>query len=163
MPELLRLYVIGLKSPWDQGGVILPPDLPEAAKTVKFSAIAAEVNGRIAYVLSILLMPFFGAPLGITSPRSGCGACPAGGRRGRLAYQKGLEFTGKGAAAGKIPAEISIWLVFVIFAALTMWLFARTASTTGHTPFNRFEDALADLSHAISMRLSSKHGKPAAA
>jgi lipopolysaccharide export system permease protein len=158
LPELARMYVIGLRAPWDKGGVILPPDLPEQARTVKFSAIAAELNGRIAYALSILLMPFFGAPLGITSPRSGRFAGPAVGLLGILAYQKALEFTAKAAAAGKIPAEISIWLVFVIFSALTMLLFVRTANTTGHTPFNRFEDALGDLGRAISMRFSSKRG-----
>jgi lipopolysaccharide export system permease protein len=163
LPELLQMYVIGLKSPWDKGGVVLPPDLPPAAKTVKFSAIAAELNGRIAYALSIVLMPFFGAPLGITSPRSGRFAGPAVGLLGILAYQKGLEFTGKGAAAGKIPAELSIWLVFVIFAGLTMWLFVSTSNTTGLTPFNKFEDALAQLGRAISMRLSSKQRKAAAA
>lgn len=163
LPELLQMYVIGLKSPWDEGGVVLPPDLPAAAKTVKFSAIAAELNGRIAYALSIILMPFFGAPLGITSPRSGRFAGPAVGLLGILAYQKGLEFTGKGAAAGKIPAELSIWLVFVIFAGLTMWLFVATSNTTGLTPFNKFEDALAQLGRAISMRLSSKQRKAAAA
>jgi hypothetical protein len=150
--------VIGLRSPWDRGGVILPEGLPEIAKTVRFSAISAELNSRIAYALSILLMPFFGAPLGITSPRSGRFAGPTVGLLGILAYQKGLEFTTKGAAAGKIPAEISIWSVFIIFAALTIMLFYKTANATGVTPFNRFEDWLDTVGRAISMRFSSKRG-----
>lgn len=156
--ELLRMYVIGLKSPWDRGGVILPADVPAIAKTISFSAIASEVNGRIAYALSILLMPFFAAPLGITSPRSGRFAGPAVGLLGILAYQKALEFTGKGATAGKIPAEASIWAAFLFFAVLTAILFVKTANTTGITPFNRFEDALSDFTRAITLRLSSKRG-----
>jgi len=161
--ELLRMYMIGLKSPWDRGGVILPADVPDIAKTISFAAITAEVNGRIAYAFSILLMPFFAAPLGVTSPRSGRIAGPAAGLLGILAYQKTLEFIGKGATAGKIPAALSIWAVYFVFAGLTAWLFVRTANTTGITPFNRFEDALSDITRAITMRLSSKRGSATAA
>jgi lipopolysaccharide export system permease protein len=158
LPELLRMYIIGLRSPWDQGGVILPADLPEMAKTVRFSAIAAETNSRIAYAFSILLMPFFGAPLGITSPRSGRYAGPTVGLLGILAYQKTLEFTTKGAAAGKIPAEISIWGVFIVFAVLTWLLFQKTANATGVTPFNKFEEGLLSVMRSISLRLTHKRG-----
>ena len=84
------------------------------------------------------------------------------GLLGILAYQKGLEFTGKGAAAGKIPAVLSIWTVFFIFAAATIILFVRTADTTGVTPFNRFEDALSDFARAIGMRLLPKRRTAAA-
>jgi lipopolysaccharide export system permease protein len=156
LDELAKSYWFGLMGNWDKGGINLPDGVPDNAKTIRFSGIAAEINERIAYAFSILLMPFFGAPLGITSPRSSRFAGPAVGLLGILAYQKILEFTGKGAAAGKIPAAVSIWAVYVIFAALTALLFWRTARSTGMTPFNVFENALADLTRSISIRLTAK-------
>jgi lipopolysaccharide export system permease protein len=152
------VFFAGLRGDWDAGGVTLPPGVPDNAKTIHFSGITAELNERIAYAFSILLMPFFAAPLGITSPRSSRFAGPAVGLLGILAYQKMLEFTGKGAAAGKIPAATSIWLVFIAFAALTALLFWSTSRSTGMTPFNKFENLLADITHTISMKLTSKRG-----
>ena len=154
--ELIQMYLIGLRSPWDQGGVVLPPELPEAAKTVKFSAIAAELHGRLAYVFSIFLMPMFAAPIGITSPRSSRYTGPIVGLIGILAYQKALEFTAKGAAAGKIPAEPAVWGVFVLFTVLAILLFVKTANTTGLTPFNKFEDALSSVTRVVTSRFSHK-------
>ena len=158
MDELARVFLAGLRGDWDAGGVTLPAGVPDNAKTIHFSGITAELNERIAYAFSILLMPFFAAPLGITSPRSSRFAGPAVGLLGILAYQKMLEFTGKGAAAGKIPAATSIWLVFIAFALLTTLLFWSTSRSTGMTPFNKFENALADITHTISMKLTSKRG-----
>ena len=76
---------------------------------------------------------------------------------------RGILVVLEGAAAGKIPAEIAIWSVFIIFAASTAVLFVKTANTTGITPFNRFEDALSEITRAITMRLSSKRGSAATA
>ncbi len=163
MYELAQCYVFGLTGNWDKGGFTFPDGVPENAKTIRFSGIAAEFNERLAYALSILLMPFFGAPLGITSPRSSRFAGPAVGLLGILAYQKMLEFTGKGAAAGKIPAALSIWCVFIVFAGLTALLFWRTSRSTGITPFNAFENALADLGRAVTIRLTPRRAREAKA
>ena len=70
-----------------------------------------------------------------------------------------LEFTGKGAAAGKIPAAASIWTVFIVFAGLTALLFWRTSKSTGITPFNKFENALAELTRTISIKLTAKRAE----
>ncbi len=154
--ELGQMYWLGLRAGGDTSGIKAPEGVPPNAATIRFSGIAAEINERIAYAFSILLMPFFAAPLGITSPRSSRFAGPALGLLGILAYQKLLEFTGKGAAAGNIPAALSIWAVFFVFTALTLLLFWRTSGSTGMTPFNKFENALADIGHQVRLRLTAR-------
>jgi len=153
--ELLRLYMSGLlSSHWGSSDNLLS-HVPESARSIHFSAIAAEVNHRLAYALSIFIVPFFAAPLGITSPRSSRYGGLAIGSIGILAFQKTLEFVSKAAAVDNIPAALSIWSVYVAFALLTVVLFVSTSRDVNIAAFSHIEDITAEYMHRLSVRLST--------
>jgi lipopolysaccharide export system permease protein len=112
----------------------LPP-----SQRVAPSAIEAEFHGRIVFTLSMLLLPFLGAPLGIITRRTPRSFGLVFGLIVLVSYHKVLEFTEAYASTSGIAAAPILWGAFAAFTALTLLLFRASNNLAGATPIQRLE------------------------
>lgn len=114
--------------------------------------VRSELNGRLARILSIPVLPFVALPLGISAKRArrASGLAIAGGLL--FLYHHALQFGESMADLGRIPPAVAIWSPFIIFAASGAWLFSWASSRPGSNP-------LASLAEWLA-RWLGRYGRP---
>ncbi|MBL8643632.1 MAG: LptF/LptG family permease [Rhodospirillaceae bacterium] len=122
----------------------LPP-----AQRIAPTAVAAEFHGRIVFTLSMVLLPFLGAPLGIITRRTPRSFGLVFGLIVLVSYHKILEFTEAYASTSGIAAAPILWGTFAAFTVLTALLFRSTDNLAGATPVQRLETWWYDMMDAI--------------
>jgi lipopolysaccharide export system permease protein len=122
----------------------LPP-----AQRVAPSAIEAEFHSRIIFTLSMVLLPFLGAPLGIITRRTPRSFGLVFGLIVLVSYHKVLEFTEAYASTSGFAAAPILWGTFAIFTVLTLLLFRSSDNLAGATPVQRLETWFFDIIDSI--------------
>ncbi|HET6466938.1 MAG TPA: LPS export ABC transporter permease LptF [Geminicoccaceae bacterium] len=89
--------------------------------------VQAEFHGRVARCLSVPLLPFLAVPLALGRRRSQASYGLAIGMAVLIAYNQVLGFGESLADNGRIHWFLGLWVPFLLFAALSFWLFARAA------------------------------------
>lgn len=140
--ELIAAYSRALMRDLDRDPGPTTSPVLVLADGISFSALAAELHGRLTYAFSIIIMPFFAIPLAIGTPRSNRNIGLVMGLVGLLGYQKSLEFGQKVASISQLPAGPFLWGIFAIFLGLSVYFFKATDQAAGRTPFQDFEKAL---------------------
>jgi lipopolysaccharide export system permease protein len=96
--------------------------------------VRSELNGRMARILSILVLPFVALPLGISAKRArrASGLVIAGILM--FLYHHALQVGESMADLGRVSPFVAIWLPFLLFAASGAWLFTWASTRPGSNP-----------------------------
>ena len=117
-----------------RGGANLELTLPELWRALKhppegepLSLYRADFHDRIIRSLSILVLPFLAVPFGVVSKRSGRGFGLVIGVLLVLTYHKVEQFAQAYVSLGNTSPWVGIWIPFLLFAALSGYLFYMRA------------------------------------
>ena len=117
-----------------RGGANLELTLPELWKAIKdppqgepIALYSADFHDRIIRSLSILVLPFLAVPFGVVSKRSGRGFGLVVGVLLVLTYHKVEQFAEAFVSLGQVSPFVGIWIPFLLFTALSGYLFYMRA------------------------------------
>ncbi|HMR32507.1 MAG TPA: LptF/LptG family permease [Geminicoccaceae bacterium] len=130
IPELIRL----------RGQTLANIDPPE---------IEAELHGRVVRTMSIPLLPFLGVPLALGRRRTHRSYGLILGLAALIAYNQVIRYGESVVDDGRISAVVGIWLPYLVFGALSVWLYMHRAykvpSLAGGTRLDALLDRLVAL------------------
>lgn len=143
-----------------RGGANLELTLPELWQALNtpprtgenLSVYIADFHDRLVRAASMAVLPFLAIAFGVTSRRSGRGAGLVVGVILLLIFHKVVEFGEAFVALGQISPWIGLWTPWLLFTALSGWLFYLRAYRIGGGPLGRIEsvgEALAGLVRRI--------------
>lgn len=101
----------------------------ERTLDVKPWRIETEIHTRLVRTISTFFMPFLGLALGLAAPRGQRVAGVAFGFALIAIFHYGLNFGEKAADLGKVSPLVSLWLPFLVLAALAIWAFRVVAES----------------------------------
>jgi lipopolysaccharide export system permease protein len=120
--------------------------LDRPVKGIDPPEIAAELHGRLARVVSTLLLPLVALPLAIARRRAKRSYGIVVGLALLLAYNQTLQFGESLADDGKLSPWFGIWLPFGLFLALgtglTWWRTAKVPQAAGATRLDALVERL---------------------
>ncbi len=106
--------------------------------------VESEIHGRLVRTLSVLVLPFLGIALGLTSrprrPRIGLAGFVL-----LILYHFLLQFAQGLANDGGAPPGLAYWLPFALFACISVWAFHEMVTRPGYNPLMATIDRLVDL------------------
>ncbi len=143
LPELLRVG-------WSDDPV---PDGETDRATVQ-----ATFHYRLVEVVMMLLMPLLAVALAIPPKRSTSALGVFVSIVLVVSYHKINQYALSVASLGRIDPVIGLWLPFVIFAALILWMYYRTAHVPGGQALGALETGFAKLSKKVGKLLGRKRG-----
>lgn len=138
LPELLRLG-------WSPG-----------ADAEQRDAVQATFNYRMVEVVMMLLMPLLAVALAIPPKRSTSALGVFVSIILVVSYHKINQYGEDIAALGRIDPIIALWGPFVIFAALILWMYYRTAHVPGGQALGALETVFGKLSKRIGKLFSRR-------
>ncbi|MDB5968140.1 MAG: hypothetical protein JWQ90_590 [Hydrocarboniphaga sp.] len=133
---------------WQAMHAVAPPQ--------PYSELAGEFHGRLVRSLSLPLLPLLAFPLGMAAKR---------GRRAPgvviaclmlLFLHHGVQLGESLAETGRFPVIPAVWSPFVLFGALSLWLFRGSLNSPGENPVTRAVAAVENLIGGIHLRRKSK-------
>lgn len=97
----------------------------------------AEMHGRIARVLVVLVLPLLAVPLGMASKRGQRAPGMVFAVLALLAFNHSLQFGESMAESGRASPWVGLWLPFGLFTAGCLWLFRGSLAWPGDNPVTR--------------------------
>ncbi|WP_299194309.1 LptF/LptG family permease [uncultured Erythrobacter sp.] len=131
----------------------------DRADAAERDAVQAAFNYRLVEVVMMLLMPLLAVALAIPPKRSTSALGVFVSIVLVVSYHKINQYGEDIAALGRIDPIIALWGPFVIFAALILWMYHRTAHVPGALALGALETVFAKLSKRISKLFARR--KPA--
>lgn len=104
--------------------------LPEAKRI-------AEMHGRLARILVVLVLPLLAVPLGMASKRGQRAPGMVFAVLALLALNHSLQFGESLAESGRTSPLLGLWLPFGVFAIGCAWLFRGSLAWPGDNPVTR--------------------------
>ena len=95
-------------------------------------AVAAES----LYVANLLILPFLAIPMGITNKRTGKSAGLPIGLSMIIVYNELMEGMRTLVSSGGYSPFVSIWVLYVVFAVMTLLIFRVAAYKVGGDPLH---------------------------
>ncbi len=138
LPELLRIG-------WSEGGTEAERD-----------ASQATFNYRLVEVVMMLLMPLLAVALAIPPKRSTSALGVFVSIILVVAYHKINQYGEDIATLGRIDPIVALWGPFVVFAALILWMYHRTAHVPGGQALGALETLFAKLSKRVGKLFSRR-------
>ena len=115
--------------------------------------IGAEINNRLARVVTILVLPFFALPLGMASRRQTRNTGLAVGAVLLILYHYVLRFGHSLAEIGQISPLIGLWLPFAIFASVSLLSFYSAINRPGQNPLSVALVWIEDITGLFRLRI----------
>jgi lipopolysaccharide export system permease protein len=121
------------------------------APAQSYAELAGEFHARLVRSLSLPLLPLLAVPLGMAAKR---------GRRAPgvviaclmlLLLHHGVQLGESLAETGRFPVIPAVWSPFVLFSAISLWLFRSSLNSPGENPVTRAVAAVEDLIGGISL------------
>jgi|GEM_PF-472412 lipopolysaccharide export system permease protein len=124
-------------------------DPPEG---IRSSDVVAEFHSRLVQVATIPLLPLIAVALGLGRQRSARYFGIAAGVLAVVVYNQVIDF-GKNLAESEATSPfVGLWLPFLVFAAMSLLLFYRTATRVPSTPmFARLDAVLAPVRRLLRL------------
>lgn len=122
----------------------------ESSTKSERDASQATFNYRLVEVVMMLLMPLLAVALAIPPKRSTSALGVFVSIILVVAYHKVNQYGEDVATLGRIDPVVALWGPFVIFAALILWMYYRTAHVPGGQALGALETVFAKLSKRIS-------------
>ncbi len=120
--------------------------------------VESEIHGRVVRTLSVLILPFLGISLGLTSrprrPRIGLAGFVL-----LILYHFLLQFAQGLANDGGAPPWLAYWLPFALFTCISVWAFHEMVTRPGYNPLIATIDRLGDMTESLH-RLVAPRGRP---
>jgi lipopolysaccharide export system permease protein len=105
----------------------------DAIKPSKYE-IRAELWGRVVRTLSMLMLPLLGIPLGLATRRNQRNLGIAVGVVVLVVYNNILNFGESLASIGRMSPFVGLWLPFLVFTAVSLWLFITVSTRPRENP-----------------------------
>ena len=134
----------------------------KAAEPLRHSSRSA-FHFRVTEVLSMFLLPFLAAALGIPPKRSTSALGLFLSIVMIVTYFKVSEYAQGIASLGKVDPILGLWGPFSIFAALVLWMYYQLAYVPGGQPIGGLERVFAKISKVVTRFLPFRRRKPAGA
>lgn len=99
--------------------------------------VAAEMHGRLARILLVLLLPLLAVPLGMASKRGQRAPGIVFAVLALLFLNHSLQFGESMAESGRAAAAPALWIPWTVFGALCLWVFRRSLAWPGDNPVTR--------------------------
>lgn len=115
--------------------------------------MAGELQGRLARIVSLLLLPLLAIPLGMAAKRGERTGSMVVAAVLMLLFNQTLQLGESLAESGKVPALLGVWTPTLVFAALTLWIFSQSLQRPGDNPVSRFLAALDGLAARLGKAL----------
>ena len=122
--------------------------------------IAGELQGRLARIVSLLLLPLLAVPLGMAAKRGERSGSLIVAATLMLLFNHTLQLGESLGESGKLPAVVGVWTPTLIFAALTGWLFSQSLDRPGDNPVSRFLASLDGFTSRVGDALRPKVARP---
>jgi lipopolysaccharide export system permease protein len=151
-----------------RGGANLELTLPELLSAIKdppegepVSLYTADFHDRLIRSLSILVLPFLAVPFGVVSKRSGRGFGLVAGVLLVLTYHKIEQFSEAFVSLGQASPWVAIWIPFLLFAALSGYLFYIRAYKVEGGLLQKLEDLSGTVVGLVRRLLPKRDEQPA--
>ncbi|PZQ19183.1 MAG: YjgP/YjgQ family permease [Ancylobacter novellus] len=130
--------------------------------TTPYSRLSAEFHSRLARSLSLIFLPLLIVPLSMTMRRNARIVNMATAAVATVLYHNSLQIGETLGDKGVAPAWLTCWTPFVLFLALSVWMFATSTDRPGDTAISRMSDrignALSGLFRGLRGRLRPARG-----
>jgi lipopolysaccharide export system permease protein len=143
----------------DRGGRNIEWTLPELAKLGKAGETEqlrnqsrAEFHFRLAEVASMFLLPLLALALGVPPKRSTSALGVFLAIVMIVTYHKINQYATDIGEQGRIDPLIALWVPFVIFAALTAWMYHQIAHVPGGQPIGGLERFFSRIAKLVTGR-----------
>ncbi len=104
--------------------------------------IAGELQGRLARIVSLLLLPLLAVPLGMAAKRGERTGSMIVAATLMLLFHHTLQLGESLAESGKLSALVGVWTPTLVFAVLTLWLYSQSLERPGDNPVSRLLSTL---------------------
>ena len=121
--------------------------------------IAGELQGRLARIVSLLLLPLLAVPLGMAAKRGERTGSLIFAATLMLLFNHTLQLGESLSESGKVPALVGVWTPTLAFAALTIWLFSQSLERPGDNPVSRLLSTLDGYASRLGDALRPKAAK----
>ncbi len=122
------------------------------------AALSAELHGRVAQILSILLLPLIAIPLALGGGRGGQVYGIVIGMLGLIVFEQMLLFGEALSASGYMSPWLGIWGCVLGFAVLSVTLFLRAAFHVSGDPWSLLDNFVSRIG-ALVMRKRTLQGQ----
>ena len=116
-------------------------------------AARASLHFRLVEVAMMLLLPLLAVALAIPPKRSASSLGIFVGIVMVVAYHKLNQWAEDTGARGTIPAELALWVPFLLFAGLIVWMYLTLARKPGGQPIGALERGASKVGRAIGRML----------
>ncbi len=131
-----------LRAPAADAPAVLPP-----------AKIAGELQGRLARIVSLLLLPLLAVPMGMSAKRGQRTGSLIVAATLMLLFHHSLQLGESLAESGSVPALAGVWTPTLLFAALTGWLYSQSLARPGDNPVSRLLAVIDDAAGRLGARL----------
>ena len=118
--------------------------------------MAGELQGRLARIVSLLLLPLLAIPLGMSAKRGERTGSLIVAATLMLLFHHTLQLGESLAESGTVPALVGVWTPTLLFTALTGWLYSQSLERPGDNPVSRALATLDALAARLGQRLLPK-------
>ncbi|MBI2253846.1 MAG: LPS export ABC transporter permease LptF [Proteobacteria bacterium] len=115
--------------------------------TLHIEDIKAELNSRLVRTVSIIFLPLLAMPIGVSSRRTSKGVRMLVGILFLVAYFQILQFGRDAVGSGMLGSAAALWLPFLVFGAISTWLFYLANSRPGADPLAHVFESISDGSN----------------
>lgn len=127
-----------------------------------YRKLAAEFHSRIARALSLIFLPLMIVPLSMTMRRNTRIANMVTAAAATVLYHNSLQIGETLADKGVASPLITCWGPFLVFVALSIWIFTTSTDRPGDTAvsraIDRIEGAIGKLTRGLKGRLRPAEG-----
>lgn len=139
-------------------------EMGDPVPSAPYRQLAAEFHSRIARSLSLIFLPLLIVPLSMTMRRNTRIANMVTAAVATVLYHNSLQIGETLADKGVAPAWVTCWTPFVVFVALSLWLFSTSTDRPGDTAISRMIDAIegafAKLFRSLKPRRKPAESRP---
>lgn len=135
----------------------------DADATPSPTKMAGELQGRLARIVSLLLLPLLAVPMGMSTKRGQRSGSLIVAATLMLLFHHSLQLGESLAESGTVSALVGVWTPTLLFAALTGWLYSHSLARPGDNPVSRLLAVLDDFAARLGTTLQRRPRKVRAA
>ena len=135
-------------------------DEPNEHGELPKSKLSGELAGRVARILSLLLLPLLAVPLGMSAKRGQHTGSLIVAAILMLLFQHTLQLGESLAESGKVSAWLGVGTPSLLFAALTGWIYSQSLARPGDNPVSRSLAAIDSATTQAAALFSRRKATP---
>lgn len=125
--------------------------------TLSSAKVEGEFQGRLARIVSLLLLPFLAVPMAMSAKRGERTGSVIVAATMLMLFNQTLQLGESLAESGKVPAIVGVWTPTLLFGGLTLWLFSQSLERPGDNPVARLLSWFDDFSTRLGNLMRPAH------